>query len=229
MADLVAARLDVTRPAVVLNCPPQWHPDQTGPPQSARLRAALGLAPRRAIVLHHGQFKPGRGIEELVRAADHPRIRALDPAIVLLGFGRLRPQLEEAARRRPGRVYVLPAVPVKELLDWVASADVCYLGCPPLTLNLRLTLPNKLFEALMAGVPVVAAEGTEQARLIAQEAIGRCVDISSTEALAEALVELMTAPEPGRRALRQHCRSLALTKYNWEIRSQPLVELYRQL
>jgi glycosyltransferase involved in cell wall biosynthesis len=229
MADLVAARFGTARPGVVLNCPPSWRADDAMPPPSSRLRDELHLPDGHPIVLHHGQFKPGRGIEELVRAADNPALRALDPAFVLLGFGRLQPLLDDAARQRPGRVFVLPAVPPDELLDWVAGADVAYLGCPPVTLNLRLTIPNKLFEAMMAGVPVLAAQGTEQARLIAQEGVGTCFDIDSTDELAAALMALLAMPEPERRALRQHCRTLALTSYSWERRSRPLVDLYRRL
>jgi glycosyltransferase involved in cell wall biosynthesis len=121
------------------------------------LRDALGLAHDRPIVLYHGQFKPGRGIEEQLRAAAVATLRQLTPAIILLGYGRLRPLLEEAARQDPDGIYVLPAVPPDELLDWVAGADVAYVGFPPLTLNMRLTIPNKLFESIMAGVPVVSA------------------------------------------------------------------------
>jgi glycosyltransferase involved in cell wall biosynthesis len=180
-------------------------------------------------VLHHGQLKPDRGIEELIRAADEPGIRELDPAFVVLGFGRLRKRLEDAARQRPGRLYVLPPVPVDELLDWVAGADICYLGCPPLTLNLRVTLPNKVFEAMMAGVPVVAAAGTEQARLVESARIGKVVDINRPDLLAAVLADVLTMPARERQALREHCRGLALGTYNWELMSAPLLDLYRQL
>lgn len=229
MADLVAQRFNVERPGVLLNCPPSWRADEATPPVSSRLRAALGLPPGRLIVLHHGQFKPGRGIEELLAAADDPALRALDPAIVLLGYGRLRPVLEAAARQRPGRVYILPGVSPEGLLDWVASADVCYLGVPPVTLNQRLTIPNKLFESLMAGVPVVAAAGTGQALVVEREGVGQTVDIADPAALARALHTLLAMPQAERAALRQHCRTLALTRYNWEARSAPLVTLYGRL
>ncbi|MEP7361339.1 MAG: glycosyltransferase [Chloroflexota bacterium] len=229
MADLVVERFRVARPGVLLNCSPAWLPEETTPPVATRIRDALGLAQGRQIVLHHGQFKPGRGIEELLAAADEPALRAIDPAIVLLGYGRLWPVLDEAARQRSGRVYVLPAAPPEALLDWVASADVCYLGVPPVTLNQRITIPNKLFEALMAGVPVIAARGTEQARVIEQEGVGRTADITSAGELAAAIVALLVMPKSERQALRQHCRTLGLTRYSWELRSAPLVDLYRRL
>lgn len=229
IAELVAQHSGAIRPSVVLNCPPAWRPDEPGPPTSTRLRDALRLPTDRQIVLYHGQLKPDRGLVELIRAADQPHLRKLDPAIVLLGYGRLRPLLEDVARQRPGRVYLLPPVPIAELLDWVAGADVCYLGCPPLTLNLGLTLPNKVFEAMMAGVPAVAADGTEQARLVDGEGIGRIVDIDQPDQLAGTVASLLTMPAPERASLRAHCRSVALARYSWELRSQPLVELYRRL
>ena len=229
MADLVAQRFKVERPGVLLNCPALWRAGEATPPVSSRIRSALGLPEGRLIVLHHGQFKPGRGIEELLAAADEPALRTLDPAIVVLGYGRLRPVLEAAARQRPGRVYILPGVSPDGLLDWVASSDVCYLGVPPVTLNQRLTIPNKLFESLMAGVPVVAAAGTAQAQVVEQEAVGQTVDIADPDALAGALLKLLALPETERAELRQHCRTLALSRYNWEAKSAPLVALYGRL
>jgi glycosyltransferase involved in cell wall biosynthesis len=229
MANLVAQRFQTTKPAIVLNCPPAWRADEPGPPASTRLRDALGLPTDRPIVLYHGQFKPDRGLDELVAASDQPQLRQLDPAIVLLGFGRMQPRLEDVARQRPNRVFILPPVPVDELLDWVAGADACYLGCPPVTLNLRLTLPNKVFEAMMAGVPSVAAAGTEQARLVERARIGLTVNVENAGELATALVKLLAAPGDVRHERRRHCRSLALASYSWELRSRPLVDLYRGL
>ena len=229
VADLVAERVGAARPSVVLNCPPTWQAELTSPPGSTRLRDALGLAADRRIVLYHGQLKPDRGIHGLLETADHPLLRQLDPAIVMLGFGRLRPLAEDAARKHPGRVFFLPPVPVDDLLDWVSGADVAYLGCPPLTLNLRLTLPNKVFEAMMAGVPVVAAAGTEQARLVEREGVGRVADIDRPDQLVTAIAGLLTMAESERAALRAHCRAIALAKYSWELRSGPLLDLYRRL
>ena len=40
-----------------------------------------------------------------------------------------------------------------------------------------MNLPNKLFESLMAGVPVIVSEGNEQCRLVSDERVGSCVDV----------------------------------------------------
>jgi glycosyltransferase involved in cell wall biosynthesis len=232
MAVEVARRFDVPTPIVLLNCPPAWHPETPGPIASERLAAAIGLpsgGERPPIVLYQGAFRVDQGIEELVAAVDDPVLVATGAVIVFLGFGRLDASLRAESARRPGRMAVLAAVPEAELLDWTAGADVAFVGAPPRTLNQRLTLPNKLFQSIMAGVPIVVGEGTEHCRLASSEGVGRCCDIDAPASIAAAVAELLAAPPAERDALRAHCRTVALEKYSWESTRDGLVELYRGL
>lgn len=229
VAELIERRFGVERPAVLLNCPPAWRPDEPTPPVSDRLRTAAGVAPGRPIVLYQGGFSVDRGVEELVAAADEEPLRELDAAIVLMGYGRLQGFVDRAALERPGRVYVLPAVPVDGLLEWTAGADVSFVGQPPRTLNQRMNLPNKLFESIMAGVPVVVSKGNEQCRLTTREGLGRCADIDSPASVAAEVAALLTAPETERQRLRQHCRTVALTRYTWDLNADGLRDLYARL
>lgn len=228
VAKLVANQFGLPKPGIVLNCPQAWEPGESAP-SSTLIRDALRLPLSRPVILHHGHFKLDRGIEELVGAADHPLIRKLDAAIVFIGTGRLRAHLDNEAAKRPGIIFVLPAVPPDRLVEWIAGADVVYLGCPPRTLNLRLTLPNKVFQAMMAGVPVVADSGTEQGRLVGREATGQATTIESADALAEALYGLLNISVDERQKMRLHCRSTALSKYSWQLNAGPLVDLYRRI
>jgi glycosyltransferase involved in cell wall biosynthesis len=198
-------------------------------PVSARLREAAGIAQGRPIVLYQGGFSVDRGIEELVAAANEPPLREIDAAVVFLGYGRLSGYLHAAAAARPGVVHVLPAVPPDELPEWTAGADVSFVGQPPRTLNQRMNLPNKLFESLMAGVPVVVAAGNEQCRLVTAEGVGACVDVDDPAAVARAIARLLGAPDADRAQLRLHCRRVALERYTWDANAGALVDLYRSL
>jgi glycosyltransferase involved in cell wall biosynthesis len=229
VADLVRDHWNVPRPAVLLNCPPAWRADQPDPPVSRRIGEALRLAPERPVVLYQGGFSVDRGVEELAAAAESDDLRGLDAAVVFMGYGRLQGFVEEAARRHPDRIYVLPAVPPDELLDWTASADVSFVGQPPRTLNQRMNLPNKLFESIMAGVPVVVSEGNEQCRLVSAEKIGSCTDVDSPEAVAASIAALLRQPAWERQRLRAHCRTVALSRYTWDLNATGLVALYRRL
>ena len=231
MSAEVARRFGVPPPIVLLNCPPAWRPEAPGPVRSERLASALGMTgdARRPIVLYQGAFRVDQGIEELVAATDEPVFRATGAVAAFLGFGQLRDWLEAQAVTRHGRMAVLPAVPEDELLDWTAGADVAFVGAPPRTLNQRLTLPNKLFQSLMAGVPIVVGTGTEHCRLTTNEEVGRCCDVDAPPSIAAAIGDLLGADLADREALRAHCRSVALERYSWEATRGGLVDLYRRL
>jgi len=222
----VARRFHVPEPVVVLNCPPAWRPDEPVPSSSDLLREATGIAAGRPVVLYQGGFSVDRGIEELIDALDREPLSRLDAAVVLLGYGRLRDRLASEAARRPGRLFVLDAVPPSELLEWTASADLGYVGQPPRTLNQRLNLANKLFESIMAGVPVLVAEGSEHCRVVTSEALGACCAIEPAS-IAGAIAGLLDRPAEERAALRGHCRTVALERYTWERQQAGLVRAYR--
>jgi glycosyltransferase involved in cell wall biosynthesis len=224
-----ARRFHVQPPVVVPNCPSAWRPNEPAPPVFTRLRTVTGIPADHPIVLYQGGFSIDRGIEELVAALDEPALREIGAAVVLLGYGRLRDRLVTEAAARPGRLFVLDAVPPSELLEWTASADLGFVGQPPRTLNQRLNLANKLFESIMAGVPVVVAEGTEHCRLVTEESIGACCDVESPASVARAAASILGAPPDERRRLREHCRAVALERWTWERRRVGLVEAYRSL
>ncbi|OGN84007.1 MAG: hypothetical protein A2X23_04000 [Chloroflexi bacterium GWC2_73_18] len=218
-------------PLVVMNCPPRWHPEAgEEPPPSDRLRATLALPTDRRILLYQGAFSPDRGLERIPRALLAPGLEAA--VAVFLGYGPLRDELEALAAdpRFGGRLFVLDAVPPDELLEWTASADVSLIPTQPGTLNNRLTSPNKLFESLAAGVPVVVSRLPVVERLVADLDVGELVgDPTDPAQLAAAIGRILALSPDDRAALRRRCRRAALERYNWEIEGAHLVGLYARL
>ncbi len=131
------------------------------------IRDRLGLPASTRIVLYLGNVAPGRGVEQLCRAiADVPAA-----VLVVVGPGgpfRDRLIAEAAALPAADRIHFLPAVAPDEIPGWTAAADVAAMPIQPTTLNHRLTTPTRLFDALGAGVPVVASDlpgdGRDRAR-----------------------------------------------------------------
>jgi glycosyltransferase involved in cell wall biosynthesis len=229
VADEVVRLFGVARPTVVLNCPPAWHRGEAMPARSGRLRALAGIGPERPLVLYQGGFSVDRGIEELVAALATPALAATDIVAVFIGYGRLRPWLDEQAARLPGRIVVIDAIPPGELQEFTVDADVGFVGQPPRTLNQRLNLANKLFEYLQTAVPVIVAEGTAHCRLVRRLAVGRCVDVDDPAMIAAAVAELIGAAPEDRERLRLHARTVAMEQYTWEIQGRNVIELYRGL
>ncbi|MBA2373431.1 MAG: glycosyltransferase [Chloroflexi bacterium] len=229
VADEIVRLFGVERPSVVLNCPPAWRPGETMPARTGRMREVARVDPEQPLVLYQGGFSVDRGIEELVAALETPILAATGIVAVFIGYGRLRPWLDEQAARLPGRIVVVDAISPHELQEFTVDADVGFVGQPPRTLNQRLNLANKLFEYLQAGVPVVVADGTAHCALARTFEVGRCVDIDDPTTIARAIVELIGAPREERERLRLHARTIALEHYTWEIQRVNVIELYRRL
>jgi glycosyltransferase involved in cell wall biosynthesis len=226
LADEIARRYAATRPTVVLNARPRWRSDDAAP-TNTYLRTAADIPAETPVVLYQGAFRVEQGIEELLRAIREPVLRDRELAVVFLGFGFLEDELRTAASH-DRRISVLPPVPSGELLDWTSGASVAFVGTPPKTVNQRMTTPNKLFESLMAGVPVVVAAGTATADLVRGAEVGITVDPWTPPALAQALADLLDRPDELER-LRRNAKLAALDRFNWETEREALIALYERV
>jgi glycosyltransferase involved in cell wall biosynthesis len=115
------------------------------------------------------------------------------------------------------------------LLDWVGSADVVAMPIQPSTLNHRLTTPNKLFEAMTAGVPVVASDLPGMAGIVRETGCGVLCDPTSPAAIATAIRSVLDAPDSERASYRERARAAAHGKYSWESQVEILVAEYGRL
>jgi glycosyltransferase involved in cell wall biosynthesis len=223
-AAVMAERFGVEVPLIVLNCAYRRELPDTRP---RRFHDRLGLDPSVPIVLYQGGFSRDRGIEQLIEAL--PAIPGV--VLVLLGYGVLRAELEARAAQPDlaGRLHVLPAVAPTELIDWVASADVVAMPIQPSTLNHRLTTPNKLFEAMAAGVPVVASDLPGMAGIVRETGCGVLVDPADPAAIASAIRELLELPDAGRAAIGRRGHDAHLATYNWEAQVQRMLDEYGRL
>ena len=223
-AEVMAARWDVPLPLVVMNCAYRREPVE---PPERRFHERLGLDASTAVVLYQGGFAPHRGIEQLIEAVGS----VPGAVLVLLGYGpledRYRAMAADPALART--VHVLPAVPPADLLDWVAAADIVAIPIQPSTLNHRLTTPNKLFEAMAAGVPVVASDLPGMAGIVRETGCGLLVDPTNQAAIAAAIRAILEAPDDVRRRYRSSALTAAHRTYSWEAQAERLFERYSSL
>lgn len=222
-ARVLEERFGVRYPPVIMNCSYRYTPPE---PREHRFHDLLGLSPDQRVVLYHGNFFPHRGIEQLV----HAITRVPRGVLVLMGEGPLESDLRAAqGRGDSSAVRVIRPVPPEELLDWVASADLVAVPIQPSTLNHRLTTPNKLFEAMAAGVPVVASDLPGMAPIVRDARSGVLVDATDIQALAAAIRHVLDAPEPVMRDDRQRAVEAAHDRYNWESQLDRLLDEYTAL
>lgn len=223
-ADILARTLGVARPEIVMNCPVRYDPPE---PRPDLIREALGLPRRCSVVLYQGNLITERGIEEAMDAI----LEVPDAVLVLLGYGSSRDRFTAQSVQAPfaGRVFVLPPVPPSELLEWTASSDVMVMAIQPTTLNHRYTTPQKLFEALAAGVPVVASDLPGMADIVRATDSGVLCDATSPVSIAAAIRQVLEQPPADLAAMRERARRAAHDTYNWDRQVTVLFEVYRRL
>jgi glycosyltransferase involved in cell wall biosynthesis len=223
-ADVMGSRWPVQRPLVVMNCSFRYDPPQ---PRERRFHDHLGLDPAEKVVLYHGGLFPWRGIEQLIEAIQN----VPGATLVLMGYGILEPTLKawEADPATNGKVRVMGAVPPDELHDWVAAADVAAMPIQASTLNHRLTTPNKLFEAMAAGVPSVVSDLPGMATIVRETGCGVLVDPASPAAIGAAIRSILDLPESEWLAWRRRCVDAAHAQYSWETQVGKVIDEYSRL
>jgi glycosyltransferase involved in cell wall biosynthesis len=199
-------------------------------PHSDRLRQHLGLAPDVRIALYQGNMQPNRSLDQLVNAAPF-----LDPGIVIVMMGKAveetRIQLEEliATKGVADRVKIIPAVPYAELLDWTASADIgLTIFQPGYTRSIRYCLPNKLFEYLMAGLPVLSSQLDAIAEVLQTYEVGQILP-SLTPSDIGASINAMLADSTALARMRDNALKIVQKEFHWENEKQKLIQVYNEI
>jgi glycosyltransferase involved in cell wall biosynthesis len=229
LAEVLQARYAPRRTIVVHNCPRLWDP----PPElTDHLRGTTGIEPTSPVILYHGSIGPHRGIEQILLALLEPGLDAAH--LVLLGPSWHTDHYEALAtdKRWRGRVHVLPPVTPGELAEWVHSADVGCALIQPTTLNHRLSTPNKLFECLAAGVPVVTSDFPSMRRIVLatpSEPLGATCDPADIGMIAAAIRSIIELGPSERTRLRTRCLNAAHQRWNWESEVAGLTGLYDDL
>jgi glycosyltransferase involved in cell wall biosynthesis len=230
IADELVKRYGPKPVAVVHNCVPAWRPEDL--PGTGPLRQALGLAPTTPIVLYHGGFTANRGLGILARSMLEPGLE--DARLVFLGYGPMEEELKRLAAQPAyeGRIHVMSAVLPSELDRYVADADVSAMVNQPAGLNEVLSTPNKLFESIAAGVPIVTSDFPMRREIVMYNEdgpLGAVCDPQRSDSIGAAIRSIIALRTEERAALRERCLRAAERRWNWEQEASVLGAAYGRL
>jgi len=113
---------------------------------------------------------------------------------------------------------------VAEILSGSVAGIVTFLPVP----NHIDAQPNKMFEYMSAGVPVIASNFPLWREIIEGNSCGVCVDPLDPKAIAGAIDELIRSPQEAEQMGRNGQKAVH-ERYNWDIEEQKLFDLYSRL
>lgn len=215
IAQRLVATLDIAAPTLVLN---SVDVRERTPP------AAVFPSVGRVRVAHTGSLVPGRHLIQIVGALAH---LPAEVGLVLMGDGPLRGPLAREAERLDvtSRVAFVPFVPPAAVASTLAQAEAALVLVQAAGAHYDLTLPNKLFEAVAAGLPVVASATTALRRMVTEHGLGVLCDPADPQSIAKAIA-VVTGPEAPH--YRANVRRAA-AELNWEADERRLLGLYAAL
>jgi glycosyltransferase involved in cell wall biosynthesis len=225
LADRLVERFGGAR-SVVLRNVPEWRAVE----RTEALRRRLGAGPDDRLLIYHGTVTGGSGVDATIRA-----LAILGPRVRFAVLGVVR---DEAIYRRVAaeagvadRVAFLPLVPVDEMFALVAGADAAMVPTEPNSVGNRLGIPNKLFESMLAGVPVVASDLPEVGAIVRRTGAGVVYEPTQPgdPATIAAAVRRLLDDDALRRGCAEAASQAARDEFNWERESRRLIALYERI
>lgn len=205
------------RPYLVRNIPP------AGVPELKYTCADLGIPTDKfTLILQGNAINEGRGGEELIQAM------ALLPDchLMVVGHGTVLPQLKEMVKQLNinDRVTFVPRQNQEMLFHYTALAQVGMALDRDVSANLRFSLPNKIFEYIKAGTPLIVSNLVERATIIQKYGVGVIAESLTAEGIAAAVESLRNHPERYRQC-QENCR-IAAQELTWEHEEKTLERIY---
>ncbi|MEU7173791.1 glycosyltransferase [Micromonospora tulbaghiae] len=211
------------RPTVVLNAPVTATPDTEAP----GLRERCGLRPDTPLLVYSGAMAVQRGLDTVVEALPllpgvHLALVVADPAAAYV-----RRVVARATRHGVGdRVHVLPYVPHRQLVAFLATADI---GLIPLHHwpNHEIALITKFFEYAHARLPIVVSDVRTMAETVRATGQGEVFRARDAADLARAVRAVLA--DPARYRAAYEGEDSPLPGWTWEAQAERLDVLYRRL
>lgn len=195
--------------------------------EKTKSRSDLNLPTDKSILILQGAgINIQRGADELVEA-----MRILEHCfLVIIGSGDVFPMLKQLVYNDEilnERIRIIDKIPYTEMMQYTFNADLGFTLDKNTNPNYLYSLPNKIFDYLKAGVPVIASDLVEIGKVIRQYQVGEIIKSHSPQDIANCVRELLD-DKTKYEQYRKNC-SLAIEELNWENQIPILDEIYKDV
>lgn len=175
------------------------------------LKAKYGFPAGTLVLIYQGVILKGRGLPVLLQA-----LKKLDNCcLVIMGDGEMRGELEKMVERENlnTRVVFTGTIPQEKILSYTAGADIGCTLIENISKSYYYALPNKMFEYIAAGIPVLASNLPQMMQIIDKYGVGKYADPEDLDAVVAAIMEL--SDSASRAIISENARK-AYEELNWE-------------
>lgn len=164
------------------------------------------------ILLYQGILIDGRGIQKIIEAIKKiPKV-----VFILLGEGAEKEKFIRIAKENKvsERVFFAGSFPQNELINYTAAADIGLALIENISISYYHALPNKLFEYIMAELPVISCDLPQMKNIVEKYKVGKVVNVDSIEEIVNAINELVN-DEKKLLECKSNC-IIAAKELNWQ-------------
>lgn len=194
-------------------------------PMIGELDASVAWGDKRPEVCYVGGISSIRGVRELVAAFNYVKTDARLNLVGSVSEAELDAEMRATSGwDRVNAIGVLGRDGVRDMLGRSMAGLVTFYPLP----NHVDAQPNKMFEYMSSGVPVIASHFPLWEQIIEGNECGLCVDPMDSAAIAEAIDYIVSHPDEAR-AMGERGKKAVLEKYNWGAEAAKLLSLYKTL
>jgi len=190
--------------------------------KSNRFREEFDIKDDIKIYIYQGGLSEGRGIEKYIEIfkilKDHKC------CLILMGYGPMEDEIKQIVQESEN-IYFQEAVSISEIQSYTSSADYGLNVTDNTCLSRYYALPNKLFEYIMARVPVIVSNDYERGSFVRNNNLGFIVDDTSIETIQKMILKSL---EYDKSSFFENLDKIA-SEYNWERESKKLIQLYKKI
>ena len=178
------------------------------------------------VFIYAGGITQERGILQIIKAVEY--LREYSDKIKIILLGNCEDEQIKDALGQSKIVEYLGNKPWQEVFNFYGNADAGLLLLQPTSGYYYIENPVKMFEYMVAGLPVLSSDFPGLRKLISENNCGVCVDPTDPKQIARGMKYLVDNPDEAKR-MGENGRKAILEKYNWENESKKLLKIYSEI